>query len=798
MKKRNLIIVVVAIGIGIVVAHSHSAEKVAAQPYLFTSGTQDEIEVAKSIGRSVLRDRMESRRLGRPDEFLVTKAVIDDLKFAHVRFRQTIGGVPVWRGEAIVHLDATGAVRAITDDTADVSSVDIVPVLTPDEAVGAAVRLYDGSAFLTAEPVADLWICPTPDGSRLAYRVQMRREDGTQETAMPVIFVDAHTAEKVFEYDNLQTGTGTSLYNGRSVIIDTSIFRRTYYMEDLTRRMGTVDMRSTTNSPIRFTDADDRWTASNHRAGVDAHYAAARFYDYFFTTFGREGLDGNRGPGSIAASANSSVSLLQSRVHYGFNYNNAFWNGVSMTYGDGDGAVFGPLVSVDIGAHELMHGVTQYTAELIYQGESGALNESISDVFSSLVERYTKGESANTWKLGEQAYTPGNGTSDALRYLDNPHLAPNSGFTSDDDPDHYAERYIGSQDNGGVHVNSGIGNKAFYMLARGGTHHRSEVTVTAIGPEDAGAIWYRALTTYMTTGTDYEGAREATLLAAADLFTADSQQYDSTADAWCAVGIGACSGTPSIGVSPTSLSFTGLEGGASPPGQTLTIENIGGAILNWSATDDVTWLTVSPVSGTAPSSPLVNINTAGLAPGSYFATITVTAAAADNSPVLVPVSLTIDPVPPSVIANGGFEGSVTPWVVSGTGAFYTSNGNYPRSGTGYIYLGQNNSATGQVYQQISIPANAYGDLRFWLNVTSSETTTTTQYDRLFVEVRNTSGTLLATVRTYSNLDKTTAGNYSQRSLNVAAYRGQTVRVQFRATTDNSLPTTFRVDDVSIY
>ncbi|RMG03771.1 MAG: serine protease, partial [Acidobacteria bacterium] len=150
-----------------------------------------------------------------------------------------------------------------------------------------------------------------------------------------------------------------------------------------------------------------------------------------------------------------------------------------------------------------------------------------------------------------------------------------------------------------------------------------------------------------------------------------------------------------------------------------------------------------------------------------------------------------------LISNGGFEGSLSPWVSSGSGAFYTSNGSYAQSGTGYIYFGVNNSVSGQVYQQVSIPSTASGTLSFWLNVTSQETTTTTAYDNLYVEVRNTAGNLLSTLATYSNLDKGTAGVYSQKTLNVSAYKGQTVRIQFRATTDSSLPTTFRVDTVSL-
>jgi hypothetical protein len=147
------------------------------------------------------------------------------------------------------------------------------------------------------------------------------------------------------------------------------------------------------------------------------------------------------------------------------------------------------------------------------------------------------------------------------------------------------------------------------------------------------------------------------------------------------------------------------------------------------------------------------------------------------------------------VVNGGFESGTTGWGLAGN-AFY-SHGSGAHSGLGYGGLALQNNASAYLYQNLSIPSTAAGSLTFWLNVTSSESTTTVVHDRLFVEIRNASGTLLATIATYSNLNKTTGAVYTQRSLNVAAYRGQTVRVQFRATTDGALPTTFRVDDVSL-
>ena len=151
-----------------------------------------------------------------------------------------------------------------------------------------------------------------------------------------------------------------------------------------------------------------------------------------------------------------------------------------------------------------------------------------------------------------------------------------------------------------------------------------------------------------------------------------------------------------------------------------------------------------------------------------------------------------------LIVNGGFEGSAAPWTLSGNDAFFSMGGNQ-HSGTGYLILGGVNNGSGMAFQQITIPSGTSPSLNFWLNVTSAETTTTTQFDRFFVEVRNTSGTLLATLATFSNLNKVAATNaYTLRGpFNLASFAGQTVRIQFRGTTDSSLITSFRVDDVSV-
>jgi Thermolysin metallopeptidase, alpha-helical domain/Thermolysin metallopeptidase, catalytic domain/FG-GAP-like repeat len=227
---------------------------------------------------------------------------------------------------------------------------------------------------------------------------------------------------------------------------------------------------------------------------------------------------------------------VESRVHYGMNYNNAFQSPGSryLSFGDGDGVRFSPLVSLDVVAHEFTHGVTEHTAGLIYANESGALNESFSDIFGTATE-FAYGRNPN-YLLGEACFTPGT-PGDAMRSLadpparGNPDYYPNRVFQGACTPD--PER----NDNCGVHSNSGIMNKAFYLLAEGGAHPISKVIVTRIGRDAAVRIFYRALTFYLTKSARFYDARVATLNAAADLYGVASAQYRSTLAAWNAVGV---------------------------------------------------------------------------------------------------------------------------------------------------------------------------------------------------------------------------------------------------------------------
>lgn len=251
------------------------------------------------------------------------------------------------------------------------------------------------------------------------------------------------------------------------------------------------------------------------KAAVDAHVNAGKVYDYYKKTFNRDSFD-------------DKGAKLISSVHVGESWNNAAWNGVQMMYGDGDGTTFIPLsAGLDVIGHELTHAVTEHAANLVYQNESGALNESISDIMGVMVEK-------KSWDIGADIYTPDK-PGDALRSLKDPASIPNPLKPSEGYPDHYSKRYTGTADNGGVHINSSINNKAAYLVSDGGEHYG--VKVTGVGREATEKIYYRALTKYLTANSDFKMMRQAALQSAEDLYGENSKAVQAVAKAYDAVGV---------------------------------------------------------------------------------------------------------------------------------------------------------------------------------------------------------------------------------------------------------------------
>jgi len=257
---------------------------------------------------------------------------------------------------------------------------------------------------------------------------------------------------------------------------------------------------------------------------VDVHWATEKTYEYLLNTHGRNSLDDNG-------------MVLHSWVHYSTNYNNAFWNGSWMTYGDGDQADFNAFTSPDIVAHEMMHGLTDFSADLIYSYESGALNESFADIFGEVAENYMRG--SNDWLMGADIILTPNKSS--VRNMSN----PNDPQALTQQPDTYLGDfwYSGIGDNGGVHINSGVQNHWFYLLCEGGSGTNDtgyNYDVSPIGMDKAAAIAYRNLTVYLTPNAQYEDARIGSIQAAIDLYGLGSDEEQQVAAAWCAVGLGNC------------------------------------------------------------------------------------------------------------------------------------------------------------------------------------------------------------------------------------------------------------------
>ncbi|MED2970845.1 M4 family metallopeptidase [Fictibacillus sp. B-59209] len=470
------------------------------------------------------------------DSFAVQSQQKDKLGSTVLRLQQVYKGVPVWGSTQVAHVDRDGVLTVVSGSTVpnldQKSSLKNTKKISAKKAIAKAVKDLGYTPDYEKAPTADLVVYTSGEKAVYAYLVNLNflsPKPGNYN-----YFVEAATGKIVNKYNNLDeanggqaaskpggTLTGTNATGtGKGVLGDSKTLRTllsgsTYYLQDNTRGSGifTYDGKNRQFLPgSLWADADNTYNAAYDGAAVDAHYYAGVTYDYYKNVFGRNSFDNKGG-------------ALKSTVHYSRNYNNAFWNGTQMVYGDGDGTTFIPLSGgLDVIGHELTHAVTERSSNLVYQNESGALNEAISDIFGTLVEYY---DNRNPdYEIGEDIYTP-NTPNDALRSMSDP--------AKYGDPDHYSKRYTGTSDNGGVHTNSGIINKQAYLLAVGGTHYG--VTVTGIGNSKLGAIYYRANTVYLTSNATFSQARAALVQAAADLYGSGSAEVNSVNKSFDAVGV---------------------------------------------------------------------------------------------------------------------------------------------------------------------------------------------------------------------------------------------------------------------
>ncbi|MET9474666.1 M4 family metallopeptidase [Streptomyces sp. NPDC002917] len=475
--------------------------------------------------------------LGSQEKLVVRDVIQDNDGTTHTRYERTFGGLPVLGGDLVVQESKAGETESVTKASKATSAqlkavdtaADVAPAKAESQALGAAKAAGSKKTVADRAPRKVVWMAQGKP--QLAYETVVGglQDDGTPNELH--VITDASTGAKLYEWQAIETGTGNTQYSGQ-VTLGTA---PSYTLTDTTRgNHKTYNLNhGTSGTGTLFSGSDDIWGNGNptnvETAAADAHYGAAETWDYYKNVQGRTGIRGD-GVGAY------------SRVHYGNNYVNAFWDDscFCMTYGDGSGNA-APLTSLDVAAHEMTHGVTSATAGLVYSGESGGLNEATSDIMAAAVEFYSNNATdLGDYLVGEKIDINGDGTP--LRYMDKP---SKDGASKDA---WYSG--IGGVD---VHYSSGPANHFFYLLSEGsgaktinGVSYNSPTSdglpVTGIGRDKAALIWFKALTTKFSSTTNYAAARTGTLAAAGELYGTTSAEYKAVADAWAGVNVGSRSG----------------------------------------------------------------------------------------------------------------------------------------------------------------------------------------------------------------------------------------------------------------
>jgi len=394
-------------------------------------------------------------------ELTLVKSDVDALGMRHVTFHQAYQGLEVYGAHMKIHLSADGqeVVAVSSGFVPEIALSDTQPRITVEEAVANASQALPNGT-LVSEPKLTVYPGEEPPGpsAQLVWLVELR-DDAVP--ARNVYVIDAADGNILDVLDRL--------YIGRD--------RETYDADHGHSLPGTL-ARSEGDGPTGDQDIDH------------AHGFAGDTYDYYWSTHSRDSYD-------------DQGAALVSTANYGNNYMNAFWNGEQMVYGD-------DFPVNDVVAHELTHAVTEHSAALEYRWQSGALNESFSDIFGAMVDR-------DDWLMGEDLPDSVLGGREAIRDMADP--------TRFGQPAHTDDWVRTCSDNEGVHTNSGVPNKAYYNIA------------IAIGKDKAERISYRTLTVYLDTTSSLEDARASALQSAADLYGNGSAEYNGVRDGFDAVGL---------------------------------------------------------------------------------------------------------------------------------------------------------------------------------------------------------------------------------------------------------------------
>ena len=493
---------------------------------------------------------------GVQEGFDLSNEVTDSQGFRHVTFRQVLNGVDVFEGSVQVHLNPQGQVVGYKANRLTEVDPDVTAVVTEAQATAAASEIHAEVVSVTVPPEVELAHFRGRDD--LMHLVWLVRLFSDSDLATSHYFIDARTGVLLYQFNDMRHFAA----------------RETYTANNLESLPGEL-----------IIDQDDQ--SSPDAVARAAHNNAQVVADYYSQHFGRDSFDGQG-------------AIIKSTVHYGESFNNAFWLGSfkQIIYGDGDGRQYGPLSQdLDIVAHEFTHAVNSNTARFVYTEESGALDESFADFFAIMV---SNGDPVTNWLLGEQAFTPGR-PGDALRDISDP--------PSGSQPDNVSgQRQLGPDempkcnnklpdynDNGWVHTNSGIPNKAAYLMVAGGT--QAGITVEALGKSVAEQIMYLALTVYLESATftrwTFRQARIAALDACEQLYPGDQSKLASVMNAWAAVGVGEAAPVPTPQQSTEPVREPEVETGPPPgpgprpdtePGPTDPVDD-----GNEDANDDLGW-----------------------------------------------------------------------------------------------------------------------------------------------------------------------------------------------------------------
>ncbi|MCE9575740.1 MAG: M4 family metallopeptidase [Deltaproteobacteria bacterium] len=546
----------------------------------------------------------------------------DALGMTHVRYVQRHAGLRVVGGDVAVHVAADGMVRAV-NGTARPIDLGAVPTLARVRAIAIA-RAATAGDDLEVFAGELVYVLSSRDGTpHLAWEIGVRSRSG--EPVVDLVYVEAHAGAIVDRHPQVFTARNRVVYDGQ----------------------GKSPPFFGAPGPVLGNEAG---APSSDTTALAAFDNTGITYDCYQTLYGRDSYDDS------GATLNSVVHVTFPTQNGGKTGNNAAWIAFptgQMVYGDGDGTFMGPTSKgFDVTAHELTHAVTSSTAKLNYQNESGALNEAMSDIMASRCEAWRDGgANANTWLIGEEIFTPAT-PGDGLRYMNDPQLDKDLYPAAlGGSRDFYSDRYTGSEDNGGVHLNSGIANLAFYLLVEGGMHPRGKTTfaVPGIGIDKAGAIFQRALTQgYMTANTTFAKARTATEMAAMDLYS--GSEVAAVGAAWAAVGIGA---PPAADTTPPTVTITAPADGATVMpgfGVEVTANDDRGVLRVELAVDGTTV-------GTDDAAPYSFTTDAAIAGGAH--TLTATAFDASNqATATVTVTVAIPGQNPDAGAGGDGDAGV--------------------------------------------------------------------------------------------------------------------------------------------